>query len=97
MQDGPDHREQQNLLRAFSAVSEGGECLILQKEDIFGTTIVLPVHLVHPLRWGFAAVAKLVQLAPSKIGECSTIRITSRNGLVHVYLAERICEVIHAH
>jgi hypothetical protein len=25
-----------------------------------GTMIVVPVHLVHPLRWGFASPAKLV-------------------------------------
>ncbi len=61
MQDGPDHRQQQNLLRAFSAVSEGGECRIVQQEHILGTTIVLPVHLVHPLRVGFPAVATFVR------------------------------------
>jgi hypothetical protein len=44
---------------------------LVVRDTFLGTRIVLPVHLVHWVRWGFATPAKLVQARV--INYCSTI------------------------
>jgi hypothetical protein len=43
-----------------------------------GTTIVVPIHLVHPLRWGFASPAKLVPVPYVTYGTGTIVHNGSR-------------------
>jgi hypothetical protein len=56
--------------------SEGGKSLFSCQSDVFGTTIVVPLHLVHPLRWGFASPA------PPQACTSTSTSTGTRNGML---------------
>jgi hypothetical protein len=68
IKDGLGHCQQQKLCRAFVVLSEGGKYSFFVRLTFWGTEIVAPVHVVHPLRQGFAFPNKLV---PSKYKYCT--------------------------
>jgi hypothetical protein len=94
-----------NYVAQFTALLEEGEVSFVGRMTFWGTEIVAPVDMVHPLRWGFASPANLLPV-PGCIATKCTVPVRNveakkeeKNGATPYRYdadddAEPVCEMI---